>query len=160
AAPGCVITRGEPNRTRRRADMDDQQHHPLLRATAAQADPGLNGLNDDHRDGGIQAAVPTMNFLVALTVPTNLNYPPYLSCGMVMSSFVPLPGGLSTCIRPPSTSIRSFSPISPEPFPDSAPPMPLSEIDRLRLSTVLRARILTSEATACLAALVSASATT
>lgn len=34
-----------PNRTRRRADMGAQQHHPLVRATAPQADLGLNGLN-------------------------------------------------------------------------------------------------------------------
>jgi cytochrome P450 len=41
----ALIAAGEPNRTRRRADMGALQHHPLLRATAAQADFGLSGLN-------------------------------------------------------------------------------------------------------------------
>ena len=59
----------------------------------------------------------------------------------VMSRAVPPPGGLATCIRLPSTSMRSLSPISPEPFRELAPPIPSSQIDRLGASWVTRARL-------------------
>jgi hypothetical protein len=65
---------------------------------------------------------------------------------MTKSRVVPPPGGLTTFMRPPSTSIRSLSPMSPEPLRASTPPIPSSEIRRLRLPSVARARTFTSEA--------------
>ena len=69
--------------------------------------------------------------------------------------------GRTVDLHPPAQYLDTvFEPDEPGALSESAPPMPSSEIDRLRLSPVVRARILISEAEACLAALVSASATT
>jgi hypothetical protein len=83
-----------------------------------------------------------------------------LSNGIATSSDVPLPAGLAIRIRPPRASTRSRSPMSPEPLPKSAPPIPSSLIDKERTSSLACPQTATWEARACLAALVRASDTT
>ena len=73
---------------------------------------------------------------------------------------VPAPAGLSRNIRPPSASTRSFRPARPVPPVKLAPPAPSSRIAMRSTSPATSASTLTAEARACLAALVSASATT
>ena len=72
---------------------------------------------------------------------------------------VPPPGGLDRCRSPSTARTRSRRPLMPMPVP-SAPPLPLSSTSTTsrspRYSTVSQARV----AWACLATLVSASATT
>lgn len=54
--------------------------------------------------------------------------------GMQTSIVVPAPGGLLTWILPPSPSIRSLSPVRPDPRLASAPPTPSSRIESTRMS--------------------------
>jgi hypothetical protein len=80
--------------------------------------------------------------------------------GSQTCNVVPSPGGLCTVIVPPSASTRSVSPVSPEPLAGSAPPMPSSRtVSRRRPSTTSAATHM-AVGRACLAAFVSASATT
>jgi RsiW-degrading membrane proteinase PrsW (M82 family) len=48
--------------------------------------------------------------------------------GMVADSDVPSPSSLKTCMAPPRASTRSWSPMRPEPFVGSAPPIPSSRM--------------------------------
>ena len=72
---------------------------------------------------------------------------------------VPPPGGLSRESRPPIASTRSFRPTRPVPRVKSAPPAPSSRTARRKKAAPASAVTVTAEARACLAALVSASAT-
>jgi heme-degrading monooxygenase HmoA len=49
--------------------------------------------------------------------------------GRAATTVVPPPRGLATTIVPPSASTRSRRPISPDPPPGSAPPIPSSPMD-------------------------------
>jgi hypothetical protein len=80
--------------------------------------------------------------------------------GISTSSVVPLPVGLATSSVPPSASIRSRSPTSPDPWPGSAPPIPSSRIANHKIASCVSSSTCTADARACLAALVSASDTT
>lgn len=79
--------------------------------------------------------------------------------GIATSMRVPRPGGLSIWICPPSASIRSVSPVGPEPWLASAPPTPSSRIERSRASSSTRRETHVRVAFACLHALVRASET-
>jgi CheY-like chemotaxis protein len=76
-----------------------------------------------------------------------------------MSKVVPPPGGLVMCNVPPSASIRSPSPVSPEPRAGSAPPVPSSRIASRAIMSSAPSSTCTAEARACLAALATASDT-
>ena len=80
--------------------------------------------------------------------------------GRSISRVVPSPAGLRTLILPPSAWTRSLSPMSPEPWATVAPPTPSSRTSRCRRPSPARASTSTTDARACLAALVRASETT
>ena len=80
--------------------------------------------------------------------------------GRSQDTVVPRPAGLCTEKVPPSASIRSFSPTSPEPRSGSAPPTPSSRTRTRSVSPEASASTSTTEACACLVAFVSASETT
>src|SRR3954449_12880190 len=80
--------------------------------------------------------------------------------GMTTVKVVPLPAGLEMPRRPGRASTRSLSPIRPEPAPATAPPMPSSLMLTRSSTSTASADIVTSDASACLAAFVRASATT
>jgi two-component system sensor histidine kinase KdpD len=73
---------------------------------------------------------------------------------------VPPPTGLCTENVPPSASMRSCSPRSPEPRTGSAPPIPSSRTRTRSLPPEASASTLTTEALACFSALASISETT
>src|SRR5579859_5073136 len=77
--------------------------------------------------------------------------------GSSQDTVVPWPAVLCTENVPPSASIRSFSPTSPEPRSGSAPPAPSSRTRTRSLPPETAASTSTTEACACLVALVSAS---
>src|SRR3954452_22895402 len=79
--------------------------------------------------------------------------------GISTSMTVPLPVWLSIRILPPSASIRSLSPVSPDPRLGSAPPTPSSRIERRSKSSSILRETHTRVAFACFDALVSASET-
>jgi signal transduction histidine kinase len=80
--------------------------------------------------------------------------------GSSQVTVVPLPTGLCTENVPPSASIRSCSPRSPEPRNGSAPPTPLSRTRTRSLPPEAAAPTSTTEARACFSALASISETT
>ena len=80
--------------------------------------------------------------------------------GSSQDTVVPPPRGLRTANRPPSASIRSLSPVSPEPRSGSAPPAPSSRTLTRSVPPEASAATLTTEACPCLVAFVSASDTT
>ena len=80
--------------------------------------------------------------------------------GSSQDTVVPRPAGLCTENVPPSASIRSLSPTSPEPRSASAPPAPSSRTRTRSLPPETAASTSTTDAYACLVALVSASETT
>ena len=82
-----------------------------------------------------------------------------LPAGISMSSVVPWPAGLVTVSAPPTASMRSRSPTSPDPRAGSAPPTPSSRIASCTVASSPPSPTFTTEACACLAALVSASDT-
>ena len=53
--------------------------------------------------------------------------------GRSISKWVPAPGGLSTCMVPPTAATRSAMPRSPVPWPASAPPSP-SSVTSIRIA--------------------------
>ena len=73
---------------------------------------------------------------------------------------VPPPTGLEIVRVPPTAATRSCSPIRPEPHSASAPPLPSSLMVRSRRPSCETAAIVTTDASAYFAVLVSASATT
>src|SRR4051812_23637681 len=77
--------------------------------------------------------------------------------GSSQDTVVPWPAGLCTENVPPSASIRSFNPTSPEPRSGSAPPAPSSRTRTRSLPPETAAPTSTTEACPCLVALVSAS---
>src|ERR1035438_6287738 len=79
--------------------------------------------------------------------------------GISMSSVVPPPTGLVTSSVPPSASIRSRSPVSPDPRAGSAPPVPSSRTVSRTIASSAPSSTCTTEARACLAALATASDT-
>ena len=80
--------------------------------------------------------------------------------GSSQVTVVPQPTGLWTENVPPSASIRSCSPRSPEPRNGSAPPTPLSRTRTRSLPPEAAAPTSTTEARACFSALASISETT
>ena len=73
---------------------------------------------------------------------------------------MPPPAGLCTANVPPSASIRSFSPTSPEPRSGSAPPTHHPERSTRSVPPEASAATSATDACACLVAFVSASETT
>ena len=81
------------------------------------------------------------------------------STGISIESEVPLLAGLTISSRPPSAWMRSASPTNPVPRLGSAPPTPSSRIASFKIASCSTMLIFTTDACACLAALVSASET-
>src|SRR5213076_393797 len=67
------------------------------------------------------------------------------SSGTWISRVVPLPAGLLTWRVPPSASMRSLSPTSPEPWRGSAPPIPSSRIASCKIASCVSSSTLTTE---------------
>jgi xylulokinase len=94
------------------------------------------------------------------TGPSGVIYRSCITSGSSGSSAVmrvPVPGGLSIEIDPPSASMRSVKPTRPEPRLGSAPPMPSSRMDSIRRPWRGVTEISIRDACACLAALARAS---
>src|SRR4029077_6152969 len=82
------------------------------------------------------------------------------SKGIVATSEVPRPIGLEIAIVPPCASTRSISPVCADPLAASAPPSPSSRMRRRSVAPSVSTHTSILDARACLAALVSPSATT
>jgi len=101
----------------------------------------------------------TMAIAVPVAAAQSGDSPPAV-IGSSHVTVVPLPTGLCTENVPPSASIRSCSPRSPDPRNGSAPPTPLSCTRTWSLPPEAAAPTSTTEARACFSALASISETT